>query len=52
MAAPAEGATSSGESIEATLARLRADASVESAEVDQRRFPHAVPTTLCSPAMV
>ena len=34
---------SSGESIEATLARLRADSSVESAEIDQRRFPHAVP---------
>ncbi len=32
-----------GESIEATLARLRADPAVESAEVDQRRFPHAVP---------
>ena len=34
---------SSGEPIDATLARLRADASVESAEVDQRRFPHALP---------
>lgn len=34
---------SSGESIETTLARLRADSSVESAEIDQRRFPHAVP---------
>ncbi len=34
---------SGGESIEATLARLRADSSVESAEIDQRRFPHAVP---------
>jgi serine protease len=34
---------SSGESIETTLARLRADPSVESAEIDQRRFPHAVP---------
>ena len=34
---------SSGESIEATLARLRADSSVESAEIDQRRFAHAVP---------
>jgi serine protease len=34
---------SSGESIETTLARLRADTSVESAEIDQRRFPHAVP---------
>jgi len=34
---------SGGEPIEATLARLRADASVESAEIDQRRFPHALP---------
>src|SRR3984893_5419218 len=34
---------SSGEPIEATLARLRADSSVESAEIDQRRFPHALP---------
>jgi serine protease len=34
---------SAGEPIEATLARLRSDSSVESAEVDQRRFPHAVP---------
>ncbi len=34
---------SSGESIDATLARLRADSSVESAEIDQRRFAHAVP---------
>jgi serine protease len=32
-----------GESIEATIARLRADSAVETAEVDQRRFPHAVP---------
>jgi serine protease len=32
-----------GESIEATLTRLRADSTVESAEVDQRRFPHALP---------
>jgi serine protease len=32
-----------GESIEATIARLRADSAVESAEVDQRRFPHALP---------
>ena len=32
-----------GEPIEATLARLRADPAVESAEVDQRRFAHAVP---------
>jgi serine protease len=34
---------SGGEPIEATLARLRADSSVESAEIDQRRFPHAMP---------
>ncbi len=34
---------SGGETIEATLARLRADSAVESAEIDQRRFPHAVP---------
>jgi len=34
---------SGGEPIESTLARLRADPSVESAEIDQRRFPHAVP---------
>ena len=33
-----------GESIEETLARLRADPSVEYAEPDQRRYPHAVPT--------
>ena len=32
-----------GEPIEATLARLRADSAVESADIDQRRFPHAVP---------
>jgi serine protease len=32
-----------GDSIDATLARLRADPSVETAEVDQRRFAHAVP---------
>jgi len=32
-----------GESIEATIARLRADSAVETAEVDQRRFPHALP---------
>jgi serine protease len=35
--------SATGESIEATLARLRADPDVESAEIDQRRFPHAVP---------
>ena len=33
-----------GESIDATLARLRADPKVEYAEPDQRRYPHAVPT--------
>ncbi len=32
-----------GESINATLERLRADPSVETAEIDQRRFAHAVP---------
>jgi serine protease len=32
-----------GESIAATLARLRADPSVETAEVDQRRYAHAMP---------
>ena len=32
-----------GEPIEATIARLRADSAVETAEVDQRRFAHAVP---------
>jgi len=35
--------SASGESAEATLARLRADPDVESADMDQRRFPHAVP---------
>ncbi len=34
----------SGESVTATLARLRADPEVEYAELDQRRFPHAVPS--------
>ncbi len=33
-----------GESLAATLARLRADPAVEYAEPDQRRYPHAVPT--------
>jgi serine protease len=32
-----------GEAIAATLARLRADPNVESAEIDARRYPHAVP---------
>jgi serine protease len=32
-----------GETIAATLARLRADASVEYAEPDRRRYPHALP---------
>ncbi len=32
-----------GETIEATLARLRADPAVEAADVDARRFAHAVP---------
>jgi hypothetical protein len=32
-----------GESIEATLARLNADSAVEYAELDRRRLPHAVP---------
>lgn len=32
-----------GESIESTLKRLRADGAVEAADVDQRRFAHAVP---------
>jgi serine protease len=32
-----------GESVTATLARLRADPEVEYAEPDQRRFPHAAP---------
>ena len=33
----------SGDSVETTLARLRADPAVQFAEVDQRRYPHAVP---------
>jgi len=33
----------SGETIAATLARLRADPNVEFAEIDARRYPHAVP---------
>ena len=32
-----------GESAAAVLARLRADPEVESADVDERRYPHAVP---------
>lgn len=32
-----------GESVEATLARLRADPAVEYAEIDQRRYAHAIP---------
>jgi serine protease len=32
-----------GESLDETLARLRADPDVEFAEPDQRRYPHAVP---------
>ena len=35
--------SAAGESTEATLARLRADPQVESVDIDQRRFPHAVP---------
>jgi serine protease len=35
--------SATGESVDATLARLRADPDVESADIDQRRFPHAVP---------
>jgi serine protease len=35
--------SATGESIDATLARLRADPDVESVDIDQRRFPHAVP---------
>jgi serine protease len=35
--------SATGESLAATLARLRADPSVETAEEDQRRYPHAVP---------
>src|SRR6185503_13070871 len=36
----------SGESIEATLARLNADSAVEDAELDRRRYLHAVPDDL------
>jgi len=32
-----------GEPVAATLERLRADPEVEYAEVDQRRYPHALP---------
>jgi serine protease len=32
-----------GEPIAATLARLRADPNVETADIDERRYPHAVP---------
>jgi serine protease len=32
-----------GESADAILARLRADSAVESVDVDERRYPHAVP---------
>src|SRR5258708_37991051 len=35
--------SATGESTAATLARLRADPDVESAEIDQRRFAHALP---------
>jgi serine protease len=35
--------SATGESTTATLARLRADPQVESAEIDQRRYAHAVP---------
>jgi serine protease len=35
--------SAAGESTEATLARLRADSQVESVDLDQRRFAHAVP---------
>jgi serine protease len=35
--------SAAGESTETTLARLRADSQVESVDLDQRRFPHAVP---------
>ncbi|MFL6603832.1 MAG: S8 family serine peptidase [Steroidobacteraceae bacterium] len=35
--------SATGESAAATLARLRADPDVESAEIDQRRFAHAMP---------
>src|SRR5262249_42784479 len=33
----------SGETMAATLARLRSDPDVESADIDERRYPHAVP---------
>ncbi|MDB6162051.1 MAG: peptidase and in kexin sedolisin [Gammaproteobacteria bacterium] len=36
--------SATGESIDATLARLRADPDVESVDIDQRRFAHAVPS--------
>ncbi|MDB6089227.1 MAG: hypothetical protein JWN85_2011 [Gammaproteobacteria bacterium] len=36
-------ASAPGETAAATLARLRADSTVESAELDQRRYPHAMP---------
>ena len=35
--------SATGESVAATLQRLRADSAVESADLDQRRFPHAIP---------
>ena len=35
--------SSTGESVAATLARLRADPAVESADIDHRRYPHAIP---------
>jgi serine protease len=35
--------SATGESTAATLARLRADPDVESADIDQRRFAHAMP---------
>jgi serine protease len=35
--------SASGDPVAATLARLRADPQVESAELDQRRFAHAMP---------
>lgn len=37
------GSGATGESIEATLARLNADSAVEYAELDQRRYAHAIP---------
>ena len=37
------GPGATGESIEATLARLNADSAVEYAELDQRRYAHAIP---------